>query len=149
EWHNISLPFLIGWAILWMAIFTQSFLHTREHTAAMHGLMRTLMGIGIAVMIYSIFGNYLIAITSAMMLMVMASFIIMASAFVCMRRGYRPARFFIIAWGVFLLGLLLIALNKLHVLPVMFWTEYANQIGSAIEVTLLSLALADRINIIE
>jgi anti-sigma regulatory factor (Ser/Thr protein kinase)/PAS domain-containing protein len=83
-----------------------------------------------------------------MKLMVLASLTIITSAIVCMRRGFRPARFFLIAWLFFLCGLVLIALNKLHVLPVMFITEYANQIGSALEVTLLSLALADRINII-
>ncbi|OHD71334.1 MAG: hypothetical protein A2W19_10025 [Spirochaetes bacterium RBG_16_49_21] len=149
QWHTISLPFLIGWAILWMAIFSQSFLHTREYTVTMHRLMRGLMGIGTATMIFSLAGNYLVAINAAMLLMVTASIIIMTAAFICMVRGYRPARFFLIAWLVFLCGLLLLSLNKLHILPVMFITEYANQIGSALEVTLLSVALADRINIME
>jgi two-component system, sensor histidine kinase LadS len=148
QWHNISLPFLIGLAILWMAIFTQSFLHTWEKARIMHWFLLAVMVIGIVTMVYSVFGDYLTAIESAMKLMVLAAIVIIASALVSMARGYRPARFFIIAWLFFLCGLVLIALNKLSIIPVLFITEYANQIGSALEVTLLSVALADRINII-
>ncbi len=148
QWHNISLPFLIGLAILFMAIFTQSFLHTWEKARIMFWLLIAVMVIGIFTMVYSIFGDYLTAIESAMKLMVLAAVVIIAAAIVSVARGYRPARFFIIAWLFFLCGLVLIALNKLSIIPVMFITEYANQIGSALEVTLLSVALADRINII-
>jgi anti-sigma regulatory factor (Ser/Thr protein kinase)/PAS domain-containing protein len=148
KWHNISLPFLIGLAIFFMAIFTQSFLHVWEKARAMFWLLAGVMAIGAGTMIYSVFGDYLTAIESAMKLMVLAAVVIIASALVSMARGYRPARFFIIAWLFFLCGLVLIALNKLSIIPVMFITEYANQIGSALEVTLLSVALADRINII-
>ena len=147
-WHNISLPFLIGLAIFFMAVFSRSFLHLREQTVVMDRCVIGIMLIGVATMIYSLFGDYLIAIESAMKLMVLASLCVVISAIVCMRRGFRPARFFLFAWVFFLSGLVLLALNKLHILPVMFITEYANQIGSALEVTLLSLALADRINII-
>lgn len=146
-WHNISLPFLIGMAIFWMAVFTQSFLHTRETVKFMGWALYGIMAIGIATMTYSFAGDYLTAIESAMKLMVMAAVVIIITAIMCMKRGFRPARFFLIAWIFFLCGLVLIALNKLHVIPVMFITEYANQIGSALEVTLLSVALADRINI--
>lgn len=146
-WHNISLPFLIGLAILWMAIFTQSFLHLWEKARAMFWSMVAVMVIGVITMIYSVLGDYLTAIESAMKLMVFAAVVTIVSAVVSMARGYRPARFFLMAWLFFLCGLVLIALNKLNVIPVMFITEYANQIGSALEVTLLSVALADRINI--
>jgi len=148
QWHNISLPFLIGLAIFFMAIFTQSFLHLWEKARAMFWLLAGVMVIGAGTMVYSVFGDYLTAIESAMKLMVIAAIVIIISALVSMARGYRPARFFIIAWLFFLCGLVLIALNKLSIIPVMFITEYANQIGSALEVTLLSVALADRINII-
>ncbi len=147
RWHNISLPFLIGLAILWMAIFTQSFLHLWDKARAMFWSMVAVMVIGVITMVYSVLGDYLTAIESAMKLMVFAAVVIIVSAVVSMARGYRPARFFLLAWLFFLCGLVLIALNKLNIIPVMFITEYANQIGSALEVTLLSVALADRINI--
>ncbi|MBS7676324.1 7TM-DISM domain-containing protein, partial [Vibrio cholerae] len=60
--------------------------------------------------------------------------------------GQRMARYFIIAWSAFLLGGVVNTLMVLGYLPNVFLTMYASQLGSAIEVALLSLALADRIN---
>ncbi|MBN2079909.1 MAG: ATP-binding protein [Spirochaetes bacterium] len=147
-WHTISLPFLIGMAIFWMAIFSRSFLHARDYSRTANGSLLAITGVGVAIMTFSVFGNYLIAITSAMVLMIAASFVILFSATTCMKRGYRPARFFLTAWIMFLAGMLLIAMNKLNIVPSLFLTEYAIQIGSALEVTLISVALADRINMI-
>ena len=60
--------------------------------------------------------------------------------------GQRVARYFIIAWSAFLLGGVVNTLMVLGYLPNVFITMYASQLGSALEVALLSLALADRIN---
>lgn len=56
------------------------------------------------------------------------------------------ARFFVLAWVSLLLGILIIALHNLGVLPSNAFTSNALLIGSALEMLLLSLALADRIN---
>jgi len=61
--------------------------------------------------------------------------------------GYRPAKLFLLAWTMFLTGIILFVLRNLGVLPYSNLTNYTMQVGTAIEVTLLSLALADRINI--
>jgi len=50
---------------------------------------------------------------------------------------------------MFLIGLLLFVLRNLGVLPYNNFTNYTMQVGTAFEVTLLSLALADRINILK
>jgi signal transduction histidine kinase len=62
---------------------------------------------------------------------------------------YRPALFLLVAWSALLLGIVLFALNNLGVLPGTFLTTYGVQIGSALDVVLLSLALADRINLLQ
>jgi signal transduction histidine kinase len=63
-------------------------------------------------------------------------------------RGYRPARFFLIAFSIFLVGVIVHVLRDIGLLPYSVITNYALVIGSAIEVVLLSLALADRINML-
>ncbi|MDF1763893.1 MAG: diguanylate cyclase, partial [Oleibacter sp.] len=60
--------------------------------------------------------------------------------------GYQPARYYTIAWSTFLLGGVILALNKFNIIPRNLFTEHALQIGSAMEVMLLSFALADRLN---
>lgn len=62
------------------------------------------------------------------------------------RKGNRPAKFFLIAWFVFLVGLILFAFRNLNILPYNYFTNYTLQLGIAVEVLLLSIALADKIN---
>jgi signal transduction histidine kinase len=59
---------------------------------------------------------------------------------------HRNAAFFAVAWSVFLVGVLGLTMNKFGVLPRTFLTEYAAQLGSALEIILLSYALADRLH---
>ena len=47
---------------------------------------------------------------------------------------------------MFIVSILLFAGNKLGLLPRNVWTEYCIQLGTALELSLLSFALADRIN---
>jgi signal transduction histidine kinase len=61
-------------------------------------------------------------------------------------RGYPPARYFVLASSWYLLGLVLYPLQNLGVIPSSQLTNYSVQIGSSLEMVLLSLALADRIN---
>lgn len=63
---------------------------------------------------------------------------------VVLRRGYKPARLFLLAWSAFLLGTGMFAAIAFDLLPKMFITEYGVQIGSALEMLLLSVALGYR-----
>ena len=63
-------------------------------------------------------------------------------------KGYRPARFFVIAWGGYCLGAILVSLRILGLIGTNFITTYALQIGSMVELVFLSIALADRYNLI-
>ena len=62
------------------------------------------------------------------------------------RSGYTPAAYFTLAWGIFLFGVILFALQKFGVFAYGPITENLISIGHAVEVTLLSFGLAERIN---
>ena len=64
-------------------------------------------------------------------------------------RGYRPARFFLVAWALQLFGNLLYILAFVRFIPFNFVTYNAAQIGSGIESILLAFALADRVNLLK
>ena len=70
-------------------------------------------------------------------------------AILTVRKNYKPARFFLLAWSMFLIGVTIYAMTNLGVLPINNFTFYTMPLGSAAEVILLSLALADRINILK
>lgn len=60
--------------------------------------------------------------------------------------GYRPARYFAISYALVLLGGVAMSLSKFGWIPRSMWTEHSLTLGSALEIVLLSLALADRYN---
>jgi GGDEF domain-containing protein len=63
---------------------------------------------------------------------------------VVVRSGYRPAKVFLLAWAMFLLGTGIFVALAFGLLPKRFITEYGVQIGSALEMLLLSVALGYR-----
>ena len=63
--------------------------------------------------------------------------------------GFRPARFFLLAWGALLVFIVLATLRNFALVPTGFATIYGLHIGFALDVLLLSFALADRINMLK
>lgn len=66
------------------------------------------------------------------------------ASIVVMLRGYKPARLFLLAWSMFLLGTGIFTSLAFGLLPKTFLSEYGVQIGSALEMLLLSVALGYR-----
>jgi serine phosphatase RsbU (regulator of sigma subunit) len=71
------------------------------------------------------------------------------SGFACLRKGDRAARYYLLAWFLFLTGSILKALQTNGIIQSNFITIWGQQIGSAVDVTLLSLALMDRFNLMK
>ncbi|WP_095145418.1 MULTISPECIES: hybrid sensor histidine kinase/response regulator [unclassified Pseudomonas] len=145
-WANASTPFFIGCAGLFGSQFARSFLQTARHSRWMDRLLLVLIAYGALVVGLSLMTSYALALRLATALALIFTVVIFAAGIFVWWRGLRVARYFIIAWSAFLLGGIVNTLMVLGYLPNVFLTMYASQIGSAIEVALLSLALADRIN---
>jgi diguanylate cyclase (GGDEF)-like protein len=62
--------------------------------------------------------------------------------------GYRPARYFLLAWAGLLVFILFGALRNFALVPTNFVTIYGLHFGFALDVLLLSFALGDRISIL-
>ncbi|MFV9683417.1 7TM diverse intracellular signaling domain-containing protein [Pseudomonas sp. NY15367] len=145
-WANAATPFLIGAAALFGCQFARSFLHTAEHSPWVDRLLLLLMTCGVVVMLLALSVSYATALRLATYLALLFTVVIFAAGILAWLRGMRVARYFIFAWTAFLIGGAVNTLMVLGYLPNVFLTMYASQIGSALEVGLLSLALADRIN---
>lgn len=64
-------------------------------------------------------------------------------------RGYRPARFFVIAYGVLFIGFFIRALVYFNVIPLTTLSHYSLHISFVLEMLLLTFALGDRIRILK
>jgi signal transduction histidine kinase len=131
--------------MLTATLFTREFLRTQKLAPRLHKFSTVFIIWAILVFIL-VFTPFKIAalMLAQLGIMLMAIYFLIAGV-TMFRKGYQPAKFYLAAWSFLILGFIAAILETVNVLPVM---PYVNsmQIGSAIEVTLLSLALADRIN---
>ena len=72
---------------------------------------------------------------------------LLAAGVAVLRAGFRPARYYLAGWVLLMAAIVLFYLRSLGVVPVSFLTENGVRIASALEVILISLGLADRINL--
>ncbi|MBF0240138.1 MAG: SpoIIE family protein phosphatase [SAR324 cluster bacterium] len=146
-WANRSVPFWIGGAFFGLLIFSKSFLHARRYAPRLnHVLTGLLTGFGL-VMVVSLVAKYALSIKLAVALVVISPFFLIAVALICWKNNYSPARYYVFAFAALLSGIVMTGLSAAGLIPSNFLTNYGIQIGSALQVILLSLALADRINL--
>ena len=69
----------------------------------------------------------------------------LAFSFYYALKGETSARYFFVAWFLFIIGLIIVNLKSFGLVPNNVYIEYSYQIGAFVEMTLLSLALAQRI----
>ncbi|WP_338760686.1 7TM diverse intracellular signaling domain-containing protein [Bernardetia sp. ABR2-2B] len=144
---NYYIPTLVSLGSIFMLLFATSFLNTKKNFRKTHITAHVLIGIfGIAIVL-NVVGLYVIAAPLSQILSLLLSFYILFVAFYSYFKGVKIARFFALAWFVFLIGIIIFMLQVLGVIASTPLTQNATIIGSAIEVVLLSFALADRINV--
>lgn len=128
-------------------IFAQSFLNTKKESPIYHKLGYVFIIIYLITSIMPLFGfnnaSYGLILMSAALSAIYVLFI----AFNVLRKGSRPAKYFLAAWSVFILTVIIFVLKDYGVLPYNFFTAQALQFGSAFEAVILSFALADKINV--
>jgi signal transduction histidine kinase len=140
----IIFPALAGISAVF---FVSSFLHTRERTPKLHKFFPVIIILYISAITLRIFGFDHISYRMIDISALSATVIFFSVAIIISLQGFRPAILFLLAWTIFLIGIVLFVLRNLGALPFNNYTNYTMQVGTALEVTLLSLALADRINI--
>jgi len=97
--------------------------------------------------ILTIVGNFGYSYTILQLFAGVVSVFILYVSISAVRKDYRPAKFFLLAWIPLLAGIFIYVLKEFAVLPYNNFTNYSITIGSMLEVILLSFALADKINV--
>ena len=141
---DASIPLSICLALTGMQMFARSFLDLRTRWRVGDNICLAVVAFFILLGIASTWLPYSIATPIASRAVLIGVVWIIIATVVMLRRGYRPARLFLIAWALFLSGTAAFTLLAFGVLPQNFWTQNGVQIGSAMELLLLSLALGSR-----
>ncbi len=130
-------------------IFMRQFLRTKIYTPFYHRVANLFFLFFGLIFILSFFTINTFIHTSAQMGIGLVAVYIFLTTINVYRKGYEPAKFFLIAWLVLLIGILVYALKDAGLIPSTPVTNYLLQFGSAVEAVVLSLALADRINVLK
>lgn len=154
-WPNHSS--INQYAVIWTSsfaaitgvIFSMIFLHTAKSFPKAHLILKGVIAIYTAGIILSIFnlGAYSYYILNYNSLL--TALVVLIISVHLARKGFRPAVFYLIAWLALLISFIVLIFYNLNWLPYNTFSGYVFYLGSAVEVALLSLALADKINILK
>ncbi len=147
-WANQNLPFFGFMAFFFATQFTRAILNSRQLVPWLDKGLFFLLPLALVGMPVSLVVDYEVGIRLATFLSF--TFVLhVCCGFICTFKGYRPARYYSLAWSVFLFFVVVYSLKSFAILPDVFWSNWGVQFGSVWEILFLSLALADRINLIE
>lgn len=155
QWFWPNLPFLnqyftvpaISAALFFAISFTLRFLNVRLYSPASYRFIQGAWVVAAFCFLYGLFGPYqsgIVLVSVFAAVMTPAAWLI---GMLVWRKGQILGGFYVLAWTPLLIGHLILAVSKLGVMPRSFLTEFVPQVGVALEVILLSFAMAYRINL--
>lgn len=131
-------------AITMGIVFTRRFLQTRIWAPVLHRILGVLLAAGVVNTICTLVLPFeaMVEVTNGFLLV--SAIILIPNAVIVLRRGYRAARFYLVAWVMLLPGCMIFALFNLGVIPSTLLTVNALSFGASLEMILLFLAIVDR-----
>lgn len=139
-----AVPLSICLALIGMQQFARTFLELPRRWPAGNRVSLGIIAFFVVLGIASIWLPYRISTPLASRAVLLGVLWIAIASVVVLRRGYKPAQLFLLAWAMFLIGTTVFTLVAFGLVPKTLVTEYGVQIGSALEMLLLSIALGHR-----
>jgi diguanylate cyclase (GGDEF)-like protein len=144
EWSNRALVVGFAFSGVVAPLFTRDFLGTAARATRWHAALAVMAWLHAAVLVVGLLAPMRIAMQAMSVSTLLNCVVMLGAGIACMLRGHPGARLFVTAWAALLAGGILMALRNFGVLPTHFITLHGMQVGSALEMLLLSFALAAR-----
>jgi PAS domain S-box-containing protein len=146
-WNSVSPLAGIAAAAGFAVLFARNFLSSPIRLRRMDRLMLAQLAGWSLALLAALALPYVVSLWMVTILGVLGVATMLVVGVISVRREFAGARYFFTAWAVLLLGVLTLALHSAGIVPSNAITSNALLIGSALEMVLLSFALADRINV--
>ena len=142
---GVMFSSLVSIAGIW---FLRVFLHTKVFLPKLDKGFYFIYAVYIFIFINALFISLTLSYQVLLVTQtIVVLYVFLVSIFVWLK-GYRPARYYLLAWSIFMMGILWFVLSEMGILPYTVFSAFIMPLGSALEVILLSFALADKINIL-
>ncbi|HMR18053.1 MAG TPA: 7TM diverse intracellular signaling domain-containing protein [Sphingobacterium sp.] len=131
-------------------LFTINFLEIKKYFRALYRCLMSLLVLFLTAIVVLFIDRYLAFQLMQTVTTLSALFGLGTAIYVVYKRpAFPPAKFFLIAWSILLIGSLIFLLKDYGLLPHNGFTNHVVQAASAIEMALLSFGLANRINMLK
>jgi two-component system, sensor histidine kinase LadS len=147
EWNDYATGLSLYSVIIWSLIFTRRFLRTKSMAPSLDRLFLAMIIIRSAWFLIALF--FFQEFLPYRVPDIIPLCVIFYTGIMVWRKGYRPARFFVIAYGVLFSGFFLRTLVYFNVLRFTTLSHYSLHISFVVEMLLLTFALGDRIRILK
>ncbi len=146
-WNDQLMMMFLNGLVLFGTLFTLRFLSitNRNHPLIYRGL-RTIVVVAALMVAAALFVPFGQIILPSILLAFIACCTMLIVGIVRLYYRDPAARYYTLAWFFMLFGGIMLALNKFALVPNNLFTANAVQVGSALGVILLSIAIADRLN---
>jgi len=146
-WINTyAIPVSVFLSIAFSSAFSRNFLQLEKHFEKLNITLAALSTTSLLCISLFLFFEYQTVIYIAISLALINTILILTAATFSLAHGFRYAKLFLIAWVTLLISAVITALTPAGFFPSNWFTRHSSQFGSTLEVVLLSLALAHRIN---
>jgi len=132
-------------SFIFVIFFSRSFLNLKEFSKKLYTISHVLLAVfSVNTVLFMLPPSALVVNFSTACFFFGITFLLVSGIFT-LSRGYRPARFFLLAWTFLIVGSSITTMRRIHILPDTLLTEYAIYIGTVLESILLAFALGDRV----
>jgi len=147
DWNNYAVGVTLYSVILWSLVFTRRFLRTHAQVPLLDKLLFW------TIIFRSIWFLAELSLFPELLtfrnIEIIPLSLIFYTGITVWRRGYRPARFFVIAYGILFTGFFVRSLVYFNVLPFNTPLHYSLHFAFMFEMLFLTFALGDRIRILK
>jgi len=147
EWNNYISGIFLYSLILWALIFTRRFLSTRAKAPLLDKALVMMIGVRSLIFLFELF--FYPDFFSFRFIELMPLSLIFYTGMQVWLRGFRPARYFVIAYGLLFIGFFFRSLVFFNVIELTTISHYSLHFSFVVEMLFLTLALGDRITVLK
>ncbi|MDH4121684.1 MAG: sensor histidine kinase [Deltaproteobacteria bacterium] len=148
-WNDRAVLVAMYLALFFHLVFNREFLNTRHNAPRMDLVLKGLLGVCVVLGGLVFFIPFFLSNVATIFISPVVILLMLSVGWVVWRNGYGPARFYLMAELFLALGGVVFALMGMGLVPVLPLTMSSLMAGSSLEVVLFSMALVDRIHVIQ
>jgi diguanylate cyclase (GGDEF)-like protein len=146
DWNSYCISTFVALCNLSVVLLVIKFLNLKSTNPPAFKLMRIIAFFSGFILLLSFIAPYSFAIRIASATTLITCSLSLVLGYIALYRGQQDARYFCLAWTATFIGIGVLGAVKFGIFTANFWTNNSGQIGVICLVSLLSLALASRIN---